>query len=206
MSLNLTVTSPVQSFTEPITLAEAQEYLRVPVMSPVDSDSDALINALITAAREVAETYQGRDLVEKQWDLTLEAFPVEIQLRDPLVTVDLIRYRDSDGDYTTLTANTDYIVDTAKHPGIVRPPYDGEWPSFTAWPTSPVLIRFTSGYAAADVFWSDAGKRVLIGMKMLISHWYNNRLPFFPQGGSSTMELPFTVTSLLSAGACPRVY
>jgi uncharacterized phiE125 gp8 family phage protein len=201
-SLNLTVTSPPQSFTEPLTLAQAEHYLSLPTLSPVDAGRDALIESLITAARETAEAYQGRDLIPKQWDLTLEAFPVEIELRAPLVTVDLVKYRDSSGTWTILAENTDYIADLSKHPGIIRPPYDGEWPSFTAWPTSPILIRFTSGYASTDAFWDDAGQRIRTGMKLLISHWFNSRdLMAAPGAGK---EVPYSIEVLLGTGALPR--
>lgn len=207
MALMLTVQSPIdQIFYEPLTLAEVKAFLRVPTLSPTDSEDDALIENLISAARETAEIIQGRDLIRKQWDKTLGWFPPCIELRDPLVTVDLVKYRDSDGTWHTLVENTDYIVDTSKNPGIIMPPYGVAWPSFTPWPTSSVLVRFTSGFSDDDNFWSDAGMRVLAGMRMLISHWYNNRAPFFQIGGSGIQELPYAVTALLSMGALPRAF
>ena len=195
-SLNLTATSPVQTFTEPLTLAEVQTWLGVPAS---DTESYDPINALISAAREQAEVFQGRDLVRKQWTLTLEWFPPVIELRSPLASVDSVAYKDSDGTTTTLTANTDYIVDTSKHPGAIMPPYGETWPSFTAWPTSPITIQFTSGYAVTDAYWNEAGARVKTGMKMLISSWFNRRLPFEPSN-LAIQEIPFTVTALLGCG------
>jgi len=203
-SLNLTVSSPVQSFTEPLSLAEMKSYLNVPDRAVADSYENTHIESLIQAAREQAEILQRRDLVRKQWDLSMDAFPTaEIELRDPLVSVDLFKYRDSDGNYTTLAENTDYVVDTAKHPGVVTPAYGESWPSFTAWPSSAVLVRFTSGLVSTDVFWNDAGARVKNGMKLLISAWWNNRLPF-EVGSGALVEYPFTVTACLSYGAVPR--
>ena len=198
-SLSLTVTSPAQDFTEPITLAEMKEYLNLPARSPADDAEDDLINAMISGAREVAEILQGIDLLRKQYDLVSDYFwTYRIPLRGPLVSVDLFRYRDSDGAYTTLTENTDYIVDTSKHPGIIAPPYNSTWPTFTPWPSSAVLVRFTSGLSATDAFWNDAGKRIIMGMKLLVSMWYNNRLPY---DTGRAAEYPFAVTSLLSFGA-----
>jgi uncharacterized phiE125 gp8 family phage protein len=102
-SISLTETSPIQSFDEPISLDEIKSYLRVPTRSPVDDDEDGELAALITAAREQAEILQGRDLVRKQWDLSFDYWPpCEIELRDPLVSVDLVQYRNSSGVYTTL--------------------------------------------------------------------------------------------------------
>lgn len=199
-SISLTATSPAQDFTEPITLAEMKEYLNLPARSPADDTEDAMINAMITAAREVAEVLQGRDLVRKQFDLYFDYFwKYQIECRDPLVSVDLVRYRSSDGSYTTLVEGTDYEVDTVKHPGLITPTYNTTWPSFTAWPSSAVLVRFTAGYASTDAFWNDAGQRILIGMKMLVSMWYNNRLPF--DASRDVSEYPFAVTALLGFGA-----
>jgi uncharacterized phiE125 gp8 family phage protein len=199
-SLSLTAKSPVQSFTEPISLAQARKYLNLPERDPLDYEEEDEIETFISAAREVAEVMQGRDLVRKQWDLSLDYFySYGIELRDPLVSVDLFKYRDSGGGYTTLVENTDYLVDATKHPGIVTPPFNSFWPGITGWPTGAVLIRFTSGYASDDAFWSDAGKRLIVGMKMLISAWYNGRLPF--DAVRDVSEYPYAVTALLGFGA-----
>jgi uncharacterized phiE125 gp8 family phage protein len=204
-SLNLTETSPAQSPTEPISLSEAKEHLTLPDRSPTNADEDTLIESFITGAREIAEILQGRDLVRKQWDLSMDYFWChQIECRAPLVSVDLVRYRDSGGAYTTLTENTDYIVDTAKQPGWVLPVYNVQWPSFTPWPSSAVLVRFTSGIAANDAFWNDAGARIIIGMKLLVSLWYNKRLPF-SDSTTGVSESPYAVTSLLGFGARKNV-
>jgi uncharacterized phiE125 gp8 family phage protein len=203
-TLNLTVTSPPQNYTEPLTVAEVEHYLGLVSLSPVDAERTALLEALISGAREQAEILQGRDLVQKQCDLALDSFAeVIIELRPNLATVDLVKYRDSGGTWTTLTENTDYIVDTSKQPGTIQPVYGGTWPSFTAWPTSAVLIQFTAGLAASDIFWSDAGHRIKIGMKLLISHWFNGRLPF-ETGTGAISEYPYAVTALLSQGTVAR--
>lgn len=200
-NLRLIAASPASPYIEVFTVGEVEHFLGLAALSPADDERDALLESLIVAAREFAESLQGRDLVEKQYEKTLDSFEsTEILLRDPLLTVDLVEYRDSDGDWTPLVENTDYIVDTAKQPGLIRPPYAGSWPSFTAWPTSAVLIRFTSGYATDDPFWSDAGQRVLIGMKLLIADWYSNRLP----RALSAEDIPAAIKSLLSHGAVPR--
>lgn len=204
-SLNLTVASPPQSFTEPLTLSEVKSYLKVPERSPMDEDEDNELLALISGAREQAEIMQGRDLVRKQWDLSHDHWPCHrIELRDPLISVDLVQRKDSSGVTTTLTENTDYIVDLAKHPGAITPPYGATWPAFVPWPSSALLFRFTSGYAPNDAFWNDAGGRIKNGMKLLISAWYNNRLPF-EVGRVAALEYPYSVTSCLEFGALRNV-
>ena len=117
-NLNLTESSPPQSFTEPLTLAEVKSYLKVPERSPTDTAEDDELMSLISAARESAEILQGRDLVRKQWDLSDDYWPsYRIALRAPLVSVDLAQYRDSNGNYTVLTQDIDFIVDASKGPG-----------------------------------------------------------------------------------------
>lgn len=196
-TLKLTETSPAQSFTEPVSLLDAKTFLRAPIDV---TDQDYMLDLFISGAREQAEILQGRDLVQKQYDLSLDCFhECEIRLRPQLSSVDLAQYTDSDGVKTTMAENTDYIVDTAKNPGIVLPPYGQSWPIFTPWPSSAVLIRFTSGFSVDSSWWNDAGKRVKVGMLLLISAWYNNALPF-EIGPNAVQEYPYTVTSCLSYG------
>ena len=173
-----TVTSPPQSPTEPLTLAEVKAVLAIP---DADTTKDSMIELYIVAARQLGETRQGRDLVGKQWDLTMDCFPCVIQTRDNLSTVDLLRYRDSDGDYTTLAEGTDYIVDTVQ--GLVMPPYSESWPSFTPWPSSAVLCRYTVAPPTID-------EEIKLGMKFAISLWYNNRIPA-ELGASAVQQYPF---------------
>jgi uncharacterized phiE125 gp8 family phage protein len=203
-SLSLTDSSPAQSWTEPLALDLVKDYLKVPQRSPADSFEDMQISTFIAAARYQAEILQGRDLVQKQFDLTFDYWPsFRIRLRDPLKTIDLIQTKDNNGTTTDLTENTDFIVDTSKHPGIITPPYNGTWPAFSLWPTSSILIRFTAGYSASDAYWNGPGMLVKNGMLLLISAWYNNHLPF-EKGVGASDEYPYAVTHCLSSGALER--
>lgn len=211
-TLELTQASPAQTFAEPLEVAEVGAFLRL-------SDEEwhleeNTLAGMISAAREMAEGLQGRDLIVKQWDLSRDYWPygptwqqIQIELRGPLISVDLVKYRDSGGAYTALVENTDYVVDTSKTPGVIRPPYSAWWPSYAPWPSSSLLIRFTSGMDATDQFWSGPGARVKIGMKMLISEWFSNRLPRI-LGRGETLAMPDPtldpITLLMSSGAVPR--
>lgn len=178
-SLNLTVSSPPQSWTEPLDIEEMKEFLKLPVRSPAIESEDDLLSMQISAARIFAEGKQRRPLIQKQWDLSMDYFnSYRIALAPHLASVDLVKYRDSNGNYTTLVEDTDYIVDKAKHPGIIQPAFNTVWPASTLWPSSAVLIRFTAGLAADDPWWSESGNLVKSGMKELISQWWNNTLPF----------------------------
>ncbi|SRR5579885_454650 len=208
-SISLTAKSPPQSFVEPLTLTEVRTYLKLPLRSPSDPQEDDELSALITGARIQAEIGQRRDLVVKQWDLSFDYwldFRVNYQLvlRDPLISVDLLQYKDFNGDVTTMVENTDFVVDRAKHPGVIMPPYNLSWPVFTPWPSSAILVRFTSGFTNDDPWWTENGL-VKIGMKLLISNWFHNRIPF-ALGGGAFQQYPYAVTSCLEQGQVPRVF
>lgn len=193
----LTVSSPPYSFPEKLQIEEVKLYLGT---SGVITQNDPMIDGFIVAARSTAELLQGRELVPKSWDLTLDCFPCsEIELRQPLRSVSLIRYRDSDGD-THDVDSADYIVDTAR--GIVKPAFGKSWPSFTPYPSGAVLIRYTAGYAGDHPYWLNDGKMVLNGMLMLISSWYYNRIPFVE---GSVAEIPYTIKDLLGFRGVQRV-
>ena len=180
-------------------LADVAAYLRIPGSALTLQSSTLQI--FISAAREHAEILQGRDLVQKQWDISFDYWPsYHVKLRPSLVSVDLGQYADSTGAVTPLVEGTDYVVDFTKQPGIILPPYNGTFPTFQPWPSGAILFRFTAGISPNAAFWSDAGSRVKIGMLILISLWYSNRLPF----GTKVEEMPYAVTSCLSYGAVPR--
>ncbi len=62
------VTAPTA---DPVSIAEAKAHLRVDF-----SDDDALISALVSAARQHAENITRRALVTQQWKMTLDQFPM----------------------------------------------------------------------------------------------------------------------------------
>ncbi len=181
--LKLTVTSPPQTFTEPFGVSEAKSWNEIP---DTDSTRDFDLATCVTAAREVAELRQGRDLVRKQYDLHMDWIPCRIETRDNLSSVDLFTYRQSDGQTITMVQNTDFIVDTVQN--LVLPPYGVSFPSFTPWPSSAVLLRYTVAPPTPD-------QQVLMGMRFLISMWFNNRIPVSDMD-SSIEQYPFCLALL----------
>jgi hypothetical protein len=199
--LKLTVTSPVQSFEEPVTMAEIREALGIP---DADTSRDTLFQAYAPAAREVAEACQQRDLVAKQWDLYLSHFYGEAQqwgigvycsptghitLRDNATAVTTFRYRKSDGDYVTMVEGTDYEFDSKLC--ILTPVSNGTWPTDQLWPSSAIEIQFTVTPPAIS-------SRLKRGILALISLWDANQVPA-ELGASAVQEYPFML-SLLSIG------
>lgn len=223
--IQLTEASPPQTFTEPITVSEFKSFMRIPVLSPTDADEDAFILSAIAAGRQAVEIEVGFDIIEKQWDLHLDlllgydsiagaAYPLrfntvynlgagyEIPLRYPLRSVDLFNTTDYQGTVAALVAGTDYIVDLNR--ALVTPPWGKTWDFFSPYPSSAVLIRFTSGYSSTHPFWLNAGQMVKQFIRLLAAEYYEFRVPFEP--GRIATEHPYMLQYLSRNVARPRVH
>lgn len=131
------ITTPI----EPITLAEAKLHLRVD-----DTAEDALITALISAARETCEDRIEGTIPVTVWRLTLDAFPDAIKLpRGPVASVESVKYLDAAGVEQTLSP-MDYVVDTVSSPGYIVPAFGKAWPE-TRDQINAVEVEYTAGSA-----------------------------------------------------------
>jgi uncharacterized phiE125 gp8 family phage protein len=166
------------------------EYSASVILNQGYTSEDSYLTSLIVAAREYCESYQHRAYITQTWEMALPYFPAEIELpKGKLQTVDSITYKDSSGVITTLAATTEYVVSTRGVVGKVVPAYGKSWPSFTPFPLDPIVVTFTCGYGAASAI----PKKVIQAMKLLISHWFVNRVPV----GNVSNELEFTLSALL---------
>lgn len=170
--------------------AAAKTHLRI-----LHTSEDAEIDALLIAAHAYAETLTGSAFRRATWELALPAFPVaEIRLPyPPLVSVSSITYRDSGGTSQTLDAGA-YIV--AKRRGCGRVVPVSSWPLTAAHPEA-VVVRFVSGYAAADALDLAEARQAQHAIKLLVGHWYANR-EAFGDGKGAGAPPPHSVESLLS--------
>ena len=172
--LRLTLTAPPS--VEPITLAEAKVFLRVDI-----SNDDALIVALVTAAREACERFTGRVLVTQTWTLFRDNWPgraaVEIP-RPPLLSIVHVKTYD-DTDTATVWAASNYFVDTASEPGRLIARTGVALPEATR-PAAGIEIRFVAGYAAdesgspSDLVGNIPGG-LIEGVRRLVAYLYENR-------------------------------
>lgn len=127
--------------TEPVTLAEAKLHLRVD-----GTDEDALIQGLISAARETCEDRTEGTVPVTGWRLTLDTFPDAIKLpRPPIVSVESVKYLDTAGVQQTLSP-LDYVVDTVSAPGYIVPAFGKAWPE-TRDQINAVEVEYTAGSA-----------------------------------------------------------
>lgn len=159
---------------EPLLLGEAKHHLRINA-----NDDDAYVKTLITAAREQAEDYTHRALINQTWKLYLGMFPFNtpgafpdaiIVPKPPLSSVTSITYTDTSGVSQTVDAS-DYDVDTASEQGRITPAFGEVWPTARDAPNS-VVVTFVAGYGSAA---TSVPTRIKQGMLIAIGDMYENR-------------------------------
>ena len=161
-----------------------------------DTTEDAYLNALITTARKYCEGYQNRAYITQTWEMSFDYWFDNDVIAIPkgnLQSITSIIYKDYAGTNTTISA-TDYVVSTRGVLGCVCPAYNKSWVTFTAYPLDAIVIKFVCGYGATA---STVPETVKQAMYLLISHWYENRLPLGDKM-STTSEIDFCISSLLS--------
>ncbi|MBA3588298.1 head-tail connector protein [Methylibium sp.] len=149
---------------EPITLAEAKLHLRVD-----STDEDALITALIVAARQGAEQMTGRALMPQTWEIALDGFPDEIELQHPpLASITSVSYLDEASAAQTLSAAA-YVIDSYSQPERLSLVADTEWPA-TLEQANAVIVRFVAGYASAAAIPQEIKQWMLLRIGLLYEH------------------------------------
>jgi uncharacterized phiE125 gp8 family phage protein len=105
----MSLTKITDASVEPVTLQEAKLHLRViaDLADVAAHPEDALIAALITAARTDCEDRLQRSLMQTTWKLEADAFPCGvIRLeRAPIISVDTLKYFDADETQQTLATS-----------------------------------------------------------------------------------------------------
>jgi len=132
---------------EPVTLAEVKTHLRI---SHVAEDA-RLEDYLIPAARQEAEKFTNRQLINATWILYLDEWPsTELLLpRPPLSGVTLVEYTDTAG-AGQVAAATVYQDNTKKTPGRLRLAASQSWPDAASASdyVNPIWITYVAGYGA----------------------------------------------------------
>lgn len=154
---------------EPVGSAEAKAHSRISL-----SDEDTLIDALIVAARQMAEQVTNRALITQTWKLYLDEFPsgdcIDLPY-SPLQSVTSVSYIDTDGATQTFS-NTLYDIDTISEPGrlVLKP--DSQWPDTKLGQVNAVTITYIVGYGDDA---EDVPEPIKLAIKFLVGHWFENR-------------------------------
>ena len=194
MRTSLTVkTAPAA---EPITLAEAKTHCRI--LDDV-TDQDALLSALIVAARGWCENYCRRSFVRRTYELRMDNWAGEIRLpRGPVSSVTQIQYVDSSGTLTTLAADQ-YQAGLYDLPARIVPAYGVVWPTVKNAEIDAVVIEYVAGYAPGSASPTEHAANVpdsiKAAMKLIVSHLYEQREL---SANSAIFEVPFAVKALLA--------
>jgi uncharacterized phiE125 gp8 family phage protein len=196
---------------EPVSLAEAKLHLRV----DFDED-DALIQALISAARQAAEMLTQRQLVTARWRMVLDSFPgpslmgvpvgqtftlpghAILLTKSPVTSVVEIRYLDMAGIWQVMPA-ANYTVDNACEPARITPVFGQIWP--IALPQiGAVSVIFDAGYGSA----ADVPEGLKSWIKLRLGSLYAHREEVASMARGRIDPLPF-VDGLLDPYKVPLI-
>lgn len=164
--------------TEFISLADAKAHLRI-----THSDEDALLTAMLTRARERAETDSGMTLTDGAvWTFTADNIPSDadrIRLpRGPVRSVDTFTYT-PEPDTTSAVGGQAYSLIGPDSPEIRRVPGQN-------WPTqADVLLGVTIVYTAGDTAISGDAEQAIL---LMLGHMYEHREAF--AAGVQVYEVP----------------
>lgn len=137
------VTAPSE---EPLTVDEVKYHCRIDEYNQDAVNEHALLNVLISTARQQAESYLKRYLITQTIDCYMDEFPYwEIRL-PPIQSVSSITYLDQDG-VSAVLSPSNYIVDSVSMPSRITPSYGNVWP-VAREQNNAVIVRFVAGYGA----------------------------------------------------------
>ncbi len=194
MAWRIVQTSPPAS--EPVDRdLEVKPHIRVDT-----ADDDSLLDRLIPAARQHLEELTSRAFIEQQWQLTLDGWPGQrlIRLpRPPLLAAGPVSYTDVDGNVETLTAGTDYLVDTSTAPGRIVLRQGVPWPAARLQESGGIAIDYVAGYGdSADAVPTPLRQALLL----LIGAWYENREDYhIGRTAGVVVALPRAVDALVAS-------
>lgn len=183
---------------EPVTLEEARSHLRlVAIGSPASHPDDDFIESAIQGAREHAENFMRRTIIETEFEWSFDDFPRKALTlpRNPALSVSEVAYTDTDGDPQTFTDYTESFGDSES---ILVPGYDKEWPDTRAH-TGDVTITFKAGYpvksGSPDDYRANVPAAIKRAILLLVGHLYENRETV--NIGNITNKVPMAFESLL---------
>ncbi|WP_349370711.1 hypothetical protein [Salinarimonas sp.] len=169
---------------EPVGVPEMRDFLRLDHM-----DEDALLGALLKAARLVIEATTRLVVLEQTWRIALERVPADGVVRLPLApirAVSEVRVFDAAGAASVL-ATADWRLETRADPAKVILSGAG------LEATGGLEIDLAAGYGAAP----EAAPAPLVqAIRLLAAHWFENRGDGPPP--TEKASLPLDVAALIA--------
>jgi uncharacterized phiE125 gp8 family phage protein len=162
---------------EPLTLAEAKQFLRVE-----HTDDDATIASLIATARTQVESMARCALIAQTWRLVRDAWPVGGRIvlkRGPLFSVVAARVFDAAGNAITVDPET-FALDKASA-AIAAPPWSLPVPGRSA---AGIEIDVVLGFGSTA---ASVPEPLRQAVRLLLTHWYENRGLGAPNEGAAAL-------------------
>jgi len=167
MGLTL-ITGPT---TEPVTMEEAKQHLRVDV-----SDDDGLIAGYVLAARRYIESQTG-PLMQQTWDYTVDRewpmvggfYAIRLPF-SPCSSVTSVSYVDTAGASQTLSAGLYQTVLNVPIPYIAKA-YNQSWPAIRDVPAA-ITVRAVYGYGASPGAVPDPLRQAIL---LMVGRFYEHR-------------------------------
>lgn len=170
---------------EPLTRAEAKAYLRI------DTDAeDALLDALITAARRRVEVETGRALMVQTWRFSLDQWPLRGIVPAPVAPVREIlsaTVEALDGSAIPVPAGALTLV-SDRAPALIR--VDGTQVAAPARAHGGIVITFAAGYGAEA---ADVPADLIQAVRLIVAHFYEHR-----DGPGDATALPAAALALMA--------
>lgn len=151
--------------TEPLTLAEAKQFLRIE-----HNDDDAVISALIVAARTQVEVAARCALIAQTWRFVRDAWPTDGRLvlkRGPLLSVAAARVFDAEGG-TIVVDPEAFALDKASS-AIAAPPWSLPAPGRS---TASVEVDVVMGFGGSA---ASVPETLRQAVRLLLAYWYDRR-------------------------------
>lgn len=158
------------------------------------NDEDALLSALITAARVTVETVTRRSFITQTWRLYLDRFPSERGIRlphTPTQSVTHIKYYDTDGVQQTFNAAR-YWTDVVSAPARLSLKEGEDWEDTEPDRLNAVEITYLAGYGSAA---EDVPAPIKHAIKLLVAHLFEN--PDIVNAGQLS-AIPMSIDYLLA--------
>ena len=172
---------------EPLSLTDAKNFLRV----EHDAD-DAIIAALVSAARNHVEALTRNALIAQTWRLVLDRWPDGGRITPrigPLRALAAVRVFSGSGEASTIDPET-FVIDRAA--GVIAAP---GW-SLPAPGRGVAGIELDIEVGFGEVS-SDVPQILLQAIRMLVAHWYENR--GLIAIGQSIAMMPASVNAMISS-------
>jgi uncharacterized phiE125 gp8 family phage protein len=175
------------STSEPVSLTEAKEHLRID-----HNDDDSYISTLITVARESIEVSTGRALgannatYKAGYQYLPYGYDRLVIPRPPLVAVTSVTYIQKDNTEVTVSSDHYEVDDSGANCAFVSMNDDFGYPDLTPYKENRVHINYTAG--------GTPPKPLYQAILLLIGHYYDTREPV--AYNANPMKIPRSVDFL----------